>query len=159
MTTPDVFLGGTCSASTWRQDLAIPRLDQEGITYYNPQHPENSYHTIPGAMNTEDIMKFQCPQILIVIGRDSRGTATVTETAELICCRLVVYVVLKMMDEKNTVINGERLSERDVRDANRQRETLIKIRDRRRPELPFYSSIEDALDALVFDWARHDIRG
>ena len=33
----DVFLGGSCCKTTWRQDLAIPYLEKHGVTYYNPQ--------------------------------------------------------------------------------------------------------------------------
>lgn len=32
----EVFLGGSCNPTTWRSDVAIPTLDQMGITYYNP---------------------------------------------------------------------------------------------------------------------------
>lgn len=33
----DVFLGGSCGNTTWRQELAIPLLRQHGVSYYNPQ--------------------------------------------------------------------------------------------------------------------------
>ena len=33
----DVFLGGSCNPTTWRQDTAIPYFKSQGITYYNPQ--------------------------------------------------------------------------------------------------------------------------
>lgn len=33
----DVFLGGSCGNTVWRQDLVIPYLKKRGITYYNPQ--------------------------------------------------------------------------------------------------------------------------
>ena len=33
----DVFLGGACGATTWRKDVAIPYLEREGLTYWNPQ--------------------------------------------------------------------------------------------------------------------------
>lgn len=31
-----VFLGGSCNPTTWRSDLAIPFLEEKGITYFNP---------------------------------------------------------------------------------------------------------------------------
>ena len=31
-----VFLGGSCNPTTWRQDEAIPVLKSLGITYFNP---------------------------------------------------------------------------------------------------------------------------
>ena len=32
-----VFLGGSCNPTTWRDDLAIPFLKENSVTYYNPQ--------------------------------------------------------------------------------------------------------------------------
>lgn len=32
----EVFLGGSCNPTTWRQDIAIPTLKSLGITYFNP---------------------------------------------------------------------------------------------------------------------------
>lgn len=32
----EVFLGGSCNPTTWRSDIAIPTLQNLGITYYNP---------------------------------------------------------------------------------------------------------------------------
>lgn len=31
-----VFLGGSCNPTTWRQDIAIPLLKTWGLTYFNP---------------------------------------------------------------------------------------------------------------------------
>ena len=33
----DVFLGGSCNPTTWRQDIAIPHFKSQEITFYNPQ--------------------------------------------------------------------------------------------------------------------------
>lgn len=33
---PEVFLGGSCNPTTWRADVAIPALDELGISFYNP---------------------------------------------------------------------------------------------------------------------------
>ena len=35
--TCDVFLGGACGETTWRKDVAIPLLEQAGVSYWNPQ--------------------------------------------------------------------------------------------------------------------------
>jgi len=32
----DVFLGGSCNPTTWRKDLAIPYLQDAGVSFYNP---------------------------------------------------------------------------------------------------------------------------
>ena len=31
-----VFLGGSCNPTSWRADIAIPFLKENGITFYNP---------------------------------------------------------------------------------------------------------------------------
>lgn len=33
---PEVFLGGSCNPTTWRADVAIPALNELGISFYNP---------------------------------------------------------------------------------------------------------------------------
>lgn len=33
---PEVFLGGSCNPTTWRADVAIPTLQNLGISFYNP---------------------------------------------------------------------------------------------------------------------------
>lgn len=38
---PEVFLGGSCNPTTWRKDVAIPALDELGISFYNPVNFEN----------------------------------------------------------------------------------------------------------------------
>ena len=35
-----VFLGGACNPTSWRQDVAIPILSQHSISFYNPQRPD-----------------------------------------------------------------------------------------------------------------------
>lgn len=32
----DVFLGGSCNPTTWRKDLAVPYLQEAGLSFYNP---------------------------------------------------------------------------------------------------------------------------
>jgi hypothetical protein len=40
----EVFLGGSCNPTTWRQEVAIPILKNLGITYYNPvRHLQTSF--------------------------------------------------------------------------------------------------------------------
>ena len=42
-----VFLGGSCNPTTWRKHTAIPHLEKNGISYYNPvsKHMDiSAYH-------------------------------------------------------------------------------------------------------------------
>lgn len=35
-----VFLGGACNPTTWRHNVAMPRLEEAGVSYFNPQVKE-----------------------------------------------------------------------------------------------------------------------
>lgn len=43
---PEVFLGGSCNPTTWRADVAIPTLQQLGISFYNPVSLKSIFSTI-----------------------------------------------------------------------------------------------------------------
>ena len=73
----DVFLGGTCGASTWREDIAIPAFRKRGISYYNPQMPEWSTRYIP----LEAAVKDSCRLLLYVITGDTRGVTSMLEVS------------------------------------------------------------------------------
>ena len=32
-----MFLGGSCNPTTWRKDVAVPALEEAGVTFFNPQ--------------------------------------------------------------------------------------------------------------------------
>ena len=36
----EIFLGGSCNPTTWRQEIAIPLLEANEISFYNPQVEE-----------------------------------------------------------------------------------------------------------------------
>ena len=36
----DVYLGGSCGATSWRRDDIIPILNQHGVTFFDPQVSE-----------------------------------------------------------------------------------------------------------------------
>lgn len=147
-TGPDVFLGGTCGTSTWRQEIAIPRLVQEGVSFYNPQYPEGVWHTIPNLVSIEAEAKDNATQILVVIGDETRGTASIMEAAEWILCGSFVHLVIFDVPE-GAIIDGRPLMGRDLRDANRPRNYLRNMVTRRRPHLPMHNSIEQAVEAVI----------
>lgn len=77
-----VFLGGACGTTTWRRDIAIPMLEQAGVTYHNPQLP-------PGAWTEEHeqsdmAAKTAATVLLFVISAHTRGVASIAEVAYLI---------------------------------------------------------------------------
>lgn len=121
MNYPEVFLAGSCSKTTWRQGIAIPMLRAAGITYYNPQYPEGTWHE--GLMSVEREAKQHAHWIIDVISGATRGTASIMEATELICTgKQVVLVIEDVID--GTVVFDTPVTGRDLEDTNRARAYL-----------------------------------
>lgn len=72
-----VFLGGSCNPTTWRQNLAIPYLEMNNITYYNPQID----NWTPEVVELEHRAKQNAQVLLFVIDDQTRATVTLIESA------------------------------------------------------------------------------
>jgi hypothetical protein len=150
-TPPHVFLGGSCGAIkpdvfNWRRDLAIPRLQSEGITYYNPQVEEG--HWNPGLISIEATAKEGAPQLLIVIDGTTRGGASLLEAMEYVCYGSFVHLVIDDIPD-GQVIRGQRITGFELEDLNRPRAYLRSRVTVRRPHLKVWPTVSDALDAIV----------
>jgi len=73
----DVFLGGSCNPTTWRKDEAIPLLQREGITYYNPQVEE----WFPELIEIEEQAKQAATMHFFVVDNQTRAVASMVEIA------------------------------------------------------------------------------
>jgi hypothetical protein len=160
---PDVFLGGECGDSTWRQDIAIPRLKEAGLTWYNPQVPVGSWFT--GMAEIEAIAKDQSRQILIVIGHKTRSIASVMEAVEYVCYGTFVHLVIDDLPE-GVFIDGQEVKGQDLKAANRGRAYLRNLVNRRRPHLPIHQTtaetpnpIDDAMTAIIAIANAYGLRG
>lgn len=76
-----VFLGGSCNPTTWRQNVAIPYLELEGISYYNPQID----NWTPDVVDIERVAKQNAQILLFVIDRQTRSAVSLVESAFLVC--------------------------------------------------------------------------
>lgn len=87
----DIFLGGSCGSTTWREDIAIPMLRKQGISYFNPQLPEWSMRYIP----LEAAVKDSCSLLLYVITPDTRGITSMLEVGQPSSrlCRILVTLL------------------------------------------------------------------
>merc|ERR1711907_760639 len=116
---PEVFLGGACGSSTWRRDIAIPALEENGTTFYNPQLEAGAWHSG-----------------LIAVEAEAKEKAT------------VLLVVVENVPE-GTLIAGELVSENERKDLNRGREYLRSVVQQRIKEghtnVELCSSISDAV--------------
>jgi raw len=143
---PHVFLGGECGKSTYRQRIAIPRLREAGITFFNPQVAEGEWHH--GLIELEAVAKDNAVQILIVIGGATRAGASILEAEEYVCYGSFVHLVIDNMPD-GTVIDGHVVTGRELEDVNRMREYLRSVVKRRRPHLPVHDNVDDAVTAVI----------
>ena len=73
----DVFLGGSCNPTTWRQDTAIPHLKSQNITYYNPQQA----NWVPEMIELEHQAKQSSRVLLFVVANQTRNVSGMIEAA------------------------------------------------------------------------------
>jgi hypothetical protein len=146
-TRTDIFLGGSCDPTTWRTDVAIPVLEQAGVSYYNPQVDDWS----PELVALEAQAKDSASTCLFVIDSQTRAMASAVEAAELISAgRNVALVVLDIED--GLVIGGETVTGRQLKDLNRMRAYLRDVAQRH--DVPAYDSVEAAVEALAARYGR-----
>ena len=137
----DVFLGGSCSPTTWRKDTAIPHLEKKGVTFYNPQ-VDNWF---PELMQIEEYAKKNSTIKLFVFDSETRALASLVETAFMASIGWRLVVVLHYLPESTEVkIAGEILSKPEVKDLNRGRSFLCDILEKL--GVPVFDNLEEALE-------------
>lgn len=113
----EVFLGGSCNPTTWRKDTAIPVLQSEGITYYNPQVEE----WYPELMEIEEQAKQAASVLLFVVDDKTRAVASMVEVAHLAGLGRELVLVVEDIRGENPQIAEDALSRREAEDLNRGR--------------------------------------
>ncbi|XP_019851001.1 PREDICTED: uncharacterized protein LOC109581376 [Amphimedon queenslandica] len=114
----EVFLGGSCNPTVWRRELSIPLLENEGVTYYNPQVD----HWTPELMEIEEEAKKNAVGLLFVIDNQTRACSSIVETAYLIGRQeeAIVVVVNDFLDD-SCQIAGEAIGEFEFPDLKKSR--------------------------------------
>jgi raw len=138
----DVFLGGACSPTTWRQDIAIPRLKAAGITYYNPQVDK----WYPTFIQIEARARTEACGLLFVLSGETRGVATLVEATEGICTHQTVWLVIEDIHD-GLVIDGHEITGRELENLNHARQYLADVA--RRYGVRVFSTVEDAVESIV----------
>ena len=150
-----VFLGGACGATTWRQDIAIPMLEKAGVEYLNPQiedwDEQDAYWKAQGVkggiMEVEAREKIASHVILFPFASTTRGIASLSEAIEFIS-EGRQKVVLVMADlEPGTVIDGQTITQDEADDINDARIILEEFA--RAMRVPVYRNIARASEAVV----------
>ena len=140
MRTYNVFLGGSCNPTTWRKDIAIPRLQKAKLTFYNPQVDDWS----PELVDIEARAKENADILLFVIDDQTRAVASIAEAAYYIGTgRKVVLVVQKFVGYESVYS----IHPNEFKDLNRGRTYLEDFA--KRHNVPLCDSVESAVDMCV----------
>merc|ERR1711959_502494 len=116
--TPEIFLGGTCGESKWRQEQCIPMLVAARLSYYNPQLGPGEW--APELIPIEAAAKAGAVCQLFVITGESRGIASMIEAAEMIVRGVAMVLCLEPYS----------LDQPDSQDVNRGRKYLLDVAGR-----------------------------
>jgi hypothetical protein len=141
---PFVFLGGSCNPTTWRKTIAIPLLDQCGVSFFNPQTDNWSTEFVA----LENVAKEGAEVLLFVIDGQTRAIASMLESVELIVRRRRIVVCVENIPDGHQ-IDGDAVRGRQLTDLNRGRHFLLDIASRNRETCDVFTSIEDAVKHVV----------
>jgi hypothetical protein len=127
-----VFLGGACGATTWRQDIAIPMLEEAGCAYFNPQiddwSEQDAYwkaQGVPGGiMEVEAKEKTTSSILLFPFDPTTRGIASLSEAIEFVREGKQKVVLVLTYVKEGTVIDGQPLTHKEAMDINTARSEL-----------------------------------
>lgn len=141
----DVFLNGSCGSTTWRSDISVPILKQQGVSYFNPQVSNWDRRLLP----IEREAKERCSVLLYVITGETLAVASMVEAAYYIGRgRSVVLCVLDLPSlGEVTVIEGMELNQQAVKDYNRGRAYLTSMANKSR--VAVYDSVAAATMSAV----------
>ncbi|KAK9511462.1 hypothetical protein O3M35_000114 [Rhynocoris fuscipes] len=137
--THDVFLGGSCNPTTWRQDTAIPLLESLGITYYNPQVSEWSADLV----TVEHRAKESACILFYVLDRRTRNVVGIVEAANFAGARRNLVLVMDSYKEQQPIA-GETISHTEFEELCSGLATLKDLVERQ--GIPVFSSISAAIN-------------
>ncbi|VDI68593.1 uncharacterized protein LOC143063809 isoform X1 [Mytilus galloprovincialis] len=133
-----VFLGGSCNPTTWRQELAIPFLKSHGITFYNPQ----VQNWRPELLELEAQAKENADIMFFVIDKETRGISSMIEVGYLVASMKQVILVLTEIEDNDTECKRV-FTEQEKSDLCRGRKILEDLVERN--SVPVFTDIDTAL--------------
>nr|CAD7203151.1 unnamed protein product [Timema douglasi] len=139
----EVFLGGSCNPTTWRQDIAIPTLKSLGITYYNPQVA----HWGPELIELEYQAKQNAAVLFFVIDNQTRSVAGMIEAAHISGRRQKLILVIHPYQGPGQKIWGEPISEDEFEDLSLGQTMLQDLVERQ--GIPVFENIPSALSCTA----------
>uniref|UniRef100_A0A5K3EW68 Uncharacterized protein n=1 Tax=Mesocestoides corti TaxID=53468 RepID=A0A5K3EW68_MESCO len=143
---PQLFLGGACNPTTWRQEKAIPVLEQEKIPYYNPQVEEWS----PELIALEREAKERSFLLLFVFDPNlTRGLASLVEVAYLAALGRRLVIVRPNIKKLRVMATGNRISRIEAKCIAEAFQWLDGIR---LPNVSVFDTLEEALIYLKLQY-------
>lgn len=140
----NVFLGGACGTTTWRQTTAIPMLEAAGLSYFNPQLGVGEW--TEECEFIEQQAKEEADLLLFVINGQTRGVASLAEVAYCIAAKRQLVLVLTDV-AKDANIGSDPLSADECRDLNRGRFYVQSMAEMHL--IPVFKTVEDAVEHII----------
>ncbi|CAG0913519.1 unnamed protein product [Notodromas monacha] len=140
----DVFLGGSCNPTTWRQEIAIPFMEERDIHFYNPQLP----FWRPELIQIEHEAKMSASLLFFVVDNETRAVASMIESTYLAACGRCLVLVVNLFKSEGHVIYGESLSRKELHDLSYSQHVMMDLVERE--GIPVFGNMERALECASF---------
>lgn len=138
----DIYLGGSCGDSNWREEIALPLIKRHGLSYHNPHVTEWFNRLIPMQVAERE----KCRVMLYVITDSTRAVAAMTEAAYYIGLGCRVVLCMQKLRPDSTV-SGEELSKTALQDYNRGRSYLSDMGSRE--GVPEFDNVAEAVESAI----------
>ncbi|KAL8612675.1 hypothetical protein ACOMHN_044616 [Nucella lapillus] len=138
----DIYLGGSCGETGWREEIAIPIIKRYGLSFHNPHVTEWFNRLIPMQVAERE----KCRLMLYVITSTTRSFSAMIEAAYYIGLGCRVILCLQMLPD-DVVIGGETLTDSAVKDYNRGRAYLSDMASRE--GVPQFDDVAEAVNSCI----------
>lgn len=129
---------------TWREELAVPLLLKNGLSYFNPA--ASSRCSSGRLLPMEAVLMEHSRVLLFVITDTTRGVSAMTLASHYIGLGCNVVLCVQMLTE-SSLVDGEQLSRHALKDYNRGRTYLVD--QAKKDGISVYSDIQEALECAV----------
>ncbi|KAJ1520862.1 hypothetical protein ONE63_003948 [Megalurothrips usitatus] len=139
----EVFLGGSCNPTTWRQDVAIPLLKDLGITFFNPQVSDWA----PELIEKEHYAKQNAAVLFFVMDNQTRNAAAAVEVAFFTGLRRSLVLVVNPYQPTGCEVAGEAILEDELEDLAAGQQVMQLLAERQ--GIPCFPNIPQAVHGIA----------
>lgn len=147
----EIFLGGSCNPTTWRQDEAIPLLKNLGITFYNPQVAQWCHELI----EQEHEAKQNASVLFYVIDNRTRNVVGIIEAANFAGGNRKLVLVVNPYNGPGDSINGESISDQEYLDLRKSLDLLKDLMKKK--GIPTFDTIPTAVTCAAEILCERDV--